>query len=284
MSGSAVINIINLPDVHNVTGGGSFCRGGAGVDIALDGSQSGYYYELFDGTVSQGLLYGTGGPLDFGLQTATGNYTVIGNNQITTCLNNMFGSATVAYDSIPKPVVVLSAFPGNGIGVWHVDSIMVNVSNTGDFATYQWYVNGNIIPGATNASFTNHVFYNRDSIACIVTSHTTCGTNTTRQSIVLTLNVEGVSSLSSAQGELSIVPNPNKGIFTLKGHSGQVADGRGSIQIVDVLGRVVFNKETTVVGGNIEDRIDPDKKLSSGIYVLSFQLGTQIVIQRFVVE
>jgi uncharacterized protein YjdB len=284
MLGSATVHIVNLPDVHNVTGGGSFCRGGAGVTIGLDGSQSGYYYELFDGTVSQGLLYGTGGVLDFGLQTAVGNYTIIGNNQITTCMNNMFGSATIAYDSVPHPNVTINAYPGNGIGVWHVDSIRVFVTSGDPTTTYQWYINGNLIPGATNASFTNHEFFNRDSVACIVTAHTPCGNGTTRKSMIISLDVEGINTIGTAAGDIKLIPNPNKGAFILKGNTGSVSDEHLSIEIVDMLGRVVYNSEITSRNGNINEHIEMNNKLANGMYILNMRSADRSSMFHFVVE
>ena len=166
MLGSAAVHIVNLPNVHNVTGGGIYCPGGTGLHVGLDGSDPGFTYQLFDGPYSAGsILYGTGAPLDFGVMTASGTYTIVGNNVITTCLNNMFGGATIAFDSILTPHVMLRAFPGTGVGVWHIDSIRADVSSAGTNPTYQWSINGNDITGATNASFTNHEFFNNDLVA-----------------------------------------------------------------------------------------------------------------------
>lgn len=56
------------PDEFNLEGGGSYCLGGDGVEITLDGSQSGIDYELFlDGESTGIIVAGTGSEITFGL-------------------------------------------------------------------------------------------------------------------------------------------------------------------------------------------------------------------------
>ncbi|MCD4679567.1 MAG: PKD domain-containing protein, partial [Bacteroidales bacterium] len=82
------------PFPYNVTGGGSYCFAGTGLDIGLDGSQTDATYELFlDGISTAITIPGTGNPLSFGLQIAVGTYTVVGTNPIGS--NNMNGNAVI---------------------------------------------------------------------------------------------------------------------------------------------------------------------------------------------
>jgi hypothetical protein len=60
------------PIAYNVTGGGSYCEGGSGVPVGLDGSQLGVNYAIVPGTL---VVAGTGNPITFGDQLA-GSYTV----------------------------------------------------------------------------------------------------------------------------------------------------------------------------------------------------------------
>ena len=50
MVGAVTISINALPPTHTITGGGSYCAGGAGVTIGLNGSETGIQYQLFNGT------------------------------------------------------------------------------------------------------------------------------------------------------------------------------------------------------------------------------------------
>ena len=150
MPGSVTVNIVPLPTIHNVTGGGGFCAGGSGVPVGLDGSEIGFTYQLKKNGTSLGtstLVYGTGSPLNYGLMTALGSYTIEATNMIVTtpaCQNNMYGAADVHYDTILTPSLSIQAFPSNGLGVWQVDSVKVYVTNGGSNPTFQWYVNCSI--------------------------------------------------------------------------------------------------------------------------------------------
>jgi hypothetical protein len=69
------------PLQFDVTGGGSYCEGGAGVPVGLSGSESGVTYTLIrDGSDLIPTVAGTGAAISFGNQTVAGTYTVRGSN------------------------------------------------------------------------------------------------------------------------------------------------------------------------------------------------------------
>ncbi len=285
MLGSVTVNIIPLPDVHNVTGGGTFCPGAPGVVVGLDGSEPGIRYYLRNGSSTVGTLDATGAPLDFGLQNMTGTYTIEATSQITYCPNTMLGNAVVAHESILTPSVVLRAYPGTGIDVWQVDSMHAFVTNGGSNPTYQWYVNGHEISGATNATFVRYEFFNRDSVAVIVTASGPCGGNSIKKSLTLTLRASGVGvDQVNANNTVVLVPNPNKGTFTIKGAFGNVADEELSVEITNMIGQVIYNNKIMSRNGNIEEQIQLSNNLANGMYLLNLRSGTQKAVFHFVVE
>lgn len=152
MTGSAVVVMNPLPVAQTVTGGGSFCAGGAGVAVGLAGSQTNVTYQLYNGpsTISTPIV-GTGSAVSFGSQAAAGTYTVVGTNTVTGCVNNMSGSATVVVNPLPAQYVVSGGgnYCAGGSGV----EIALNGSNTG--MSYQLYngasVSGSPVAG-TNAA------------------------------------------------------------------------------------------------------------------------------------
>jgi len=100
---SAMIRVLvnPSPSAYSVTGGGSYCAGGAGVDLGLTGSDPGVRYQLYyDASVTGSLISGTGFGLDFGLQTLAGVYTVIASDAATGCTENMPDSAVITINSI----------------------------------------------------------------------------------------------------------------------------------------------------------------------------------------
>jgi len=289
MLGSAAVNIIPLPVVHNVTGGGGFCPGSAGVPVGLDGSDVGIYYQLYKNTDSLvNTIYGTGAALDYGLQPDPGIYTIVGNNNVPgglPCQNNMLGDANAFNDTVLTPGVTIRAFPGTGVGVWHIDSMKAYVTNGGSNPTYQWYINGHAIAGATGATFTNYQFFNNDIVACEVTASGPCGGNTTTSSsLTITLSDVGVSQVSAAGGNISLVPNPNKGIFTVKGSMGITTDEEVTMEVTNMLGQVIYTHKVNTVNGSIDEVIDLGNTLANGMYIMSLGSGTQRNVFHFVIE
>ena len=69
------VAVTNPPAPYSISGGGSYCSGGTGVDIFQPGSDPGIVYQLFNGTTPVGSpIAGAGGAVDFGLQTSAGTY------------------------------------------------------------------------------------------------------------------------------------------------------------------------------------------------------------------
>ena len=143
MTGSETISISPLPTAFTVTGGGSYCAGGTGVDVSLTASSSGINYQLYRGSTPVGTaVIGTASAIDFGMETAAGTYTVIATNPSTGCTALMSGSAVVAVN--PLPVV----YAVTGTGTYCSGSAGLPISLDGSDAgiDYQTYY-GSVVVG-----------------------------------------------------------------------------------------------------------------------------------------
>ena len=132
------------PPLHNVTGGGTYCPGGTGVAIGLNGSDFGITYQLYNGTSMSGTpLAGTGSALNFGLLAPVGTYTVLATNTGSGCTRAMTGSAPVAM------YAPLSVYTVTGGGTYCAGGtgVAVNLSNSTPGISYQLY-NGVATAGA----------------------------------------------------------------------------------------------------------------------------------------
>lgn len=90
-----------LPTIFDVTGGGSYCEGDAGLPVGLSGSETGVTYTLYRDLAEVATLAGTGSALSFGDQTE-GTYTVTGTNAAGSV--SMNGQAVVvAYTNTVTP-------------------------------------------------------------------------------------------------------------------------------------------------------------------------------------
>jgi hypothetical protein len=133
---AATITVNSLPVTRNVTGGGSYCAGGTGVHIGLNGSSSGISYQLFNGVAASGsAVAGSGAPVDFGSQTAAGTYTVVATNTITGCSSSMAGSAAVAINPLP----VVFTMTGGGSYCSGLTGADVSLSGTAAGISYQLF-------------------------------------------------------------------------------------------------------------------------------------------------
>jgi uncharacterized protein YjdB len=455
------INVVPLPSVFTVTesGTGHYCSGGTGVDIGLNGSAVGANYFLYvGGVVATGPLAGTGLPLDFGMQTVGGIYSVIAVNAGTGCsvkmsgtpaivvdptvtpsisistglgdtvcsgtlvmftatgtntgtlpvwkwnVNGVYVSLTSTYSYVPAngdivtvtltsnalcatpvtvsksekmtvatpqmPSVKITADPGdticqgktvtitaapayggtaptyawirntslagtgpvftylakNGdvvycnmtsnfpcvvtktvasnsivmvvdapliphvtiaghanIGIGWTDTLTAVVSNGGVSPTYQWVKNGIPVVGQTTARFISNKFQTGDSVACEVTSSGLCEM-TTHAWIYLNVSAEGVTPLPQGAGELSVLPNPNKGAFTIKGSLGTTNDEEVSLEITNLLGQVVYKNKVLAKNGVVNQDITLSKQLANGMYMLSVHSDEVNKVFHVVVE
>lgn len=78
VDGNPLLNS-TFPALFNVTGTGTYCQGGAGLPVGLDGSEADATYTLYRDGLEIATFPGTGSALSFGIRTA-GTYTVTGTN------------------------------------------------------------------------------------------------------------------------------------------------------------------------------------------------------------
>ena len=145
-------------------------------------------------------------------------------------------------------------------------------------------INGNVIAGATTSSFTNHEFFNNDSVACMVTASGPCGGLTTTKYVIIKLLAVGVTQVSSATSDVKLVPNPNKGTFSVKGNLGTTIDQEVSLEVTNMLGQVVYSSKTMTQNGNIDEHIQLGNNLPNGMYILDLRSGTEKTVFHFVIE
>lgn len=140
---TATVTVNSLPIIYNVTGGGGYCGGGAGVHIGLSGSEPGINYQLYNAaTAVLSPVVGGGSSIDFGALTAAGVYTVQAVNVTTSCAQSMSGSAAITLDPFMVPSVsIVPSYSVSACAGATVTYIAVPV-NGGALPTYQWYVNG----------------------------------------------------------------------------------------------------------------------------------------------
>ncbi len=189
-----------LPLIFTVTGGGNHCAGDAGVHVYLSGSTVGVNYFLYLGGAAVGSFIGTGSPLDFGLHTVGGTYTVKAVSSSTACQVNMAGSAAIGVIPTVTPVVNLNVTPNDTVCSGSVASFTPVASFGGTAPVYSWKVNGLLVAVANSYSF---IPADGDVVEVSMTSNAVCPSPAT---VTRTVTME-VEAFGPPTAVLALTPN-----------------------------------------------------------------------------
>jgi uncharacterized protein YjdB len=287
MTGSRMVVINPLPPVHLLTSSSTitYCSGDTGIHIGVSASEVGIAYTLYNSGSSAGdTVFGTGRPVKFGLLTVGGTYTVIAVDTATGCQSTMSGSSVITVKPQVIPVVNILKASLQHLDVGSLDTLVAVITNAGINPTFQWYINTNPVSGATNDTFSYIIYYDNDSISCSVTSGGECGGHTTSKAIFIRLHDVGVNIASGNKGNIVLVPNPNKGTFTVKGSMGTNLDEEVTLEITNLLGQVMYTSSVMTQNGTINERIQLGNNPANGMYMLTIRSATQKDVFRFVID
>lgn len=159
------------------------------------------------------------------------------------------------------------------------------ITSGGPGVTYQWYVDGDPVPGATNNTFVRDV-YDDDLVWCKVVGNPDCPTGTTATSSSIQIYADYLST-SNVDGEairFSLFPNPNDGNFRLTGKLAVSSSDDVKYEVVNVLGQVVAKGGAKAVNGNVDTKVDLGKNVAAGTYMLRVVSSEGEKIFHFVVN
>ena len=215
-----------------------------------------------------------------------------------TCImttHNICASPSVIQDSVVMnvypnvaPSVAISTLATNDTSSYLGDvfTFVTSVTNGGIDPAYQWYINSTPVTGATNSTFTTNVYNDNDTVYCMVTVTTPCNTSNTGVSpsyIIYGLGFLSVNPLSTGNTDLTLYPNPNSGSFTLNGKLSTTSGKDVSLEIADMLGRIIYTGHTTPQRGEIREEIKLDNDVAAGTYLLRVNTETGVETFHFVI-
>jgi hypothetical protein len=191
MVGTVTVGTVNPAPAQSVTGGGSFCSGGAGVAVGLGSSTSGVSYQLYNGGSAVGsALTGTGSSLAFGNQTANGVYTVlatvIGGSPSVSCTAAMTGSATV----IQNPTPTVFTVSGGGAYCAGTAGSSIGLNGTQAGVNYTLYNGGTSVTtvAGTGSTISFGTFTATGTYTVLATNASTACTAPMSGSAVISIN------------------------------------------------------------------------------------------------
>lgn len=146
-------------------------------------------------------------------------------------------------------------------------NVLTSSSSTGN----QWYLNGNLIAGATQQNYTAQ---QNGNYHVVVTNANNC----TAQSNTLAFTTVGITDLERV-GVTSVYPNPTNGLLNI-----QFSDNQQDVQleIYDVSGRVHIQKRVMTISQNSVETLNLDN-LTTGVYTLRILTNENQATFRIVV-
>jgi PKD repeat protein len=215
----------------------------AGTSVTLLASGANSY------TWSNGL--GSGSTKTVSPATTT-TYTVTGSNGIA-----CEAQQTVTVTVNPSPNVPNIVQNGNEL----------SAQVAGSF-TYQWYLNGNALPGETNSTIQINT---SGTYSVMITDNNGCSSNSSN------FNAQLGSVLENTDQQINIYPNPNSGSFHIDLPEGvELSD----LMVTDAYGKLV-NTEYSTSGTGIFVNLS---SIARGVYFLNYQINDRWFTNRFVVQ
>ena len=193
---------------------------------------------------------------------------------------------TMTVDSIYIPAVSIIATPGTEIYHNTTVTFTTTVTKAGSNPTYQWLKNGQAIGGATAPTYVGSNFSDGDSVTCEVTGTGACGYKTINsvELHVLPGNATGIVPATTANSNITLMPNPNNGGFMIRGALASADDQEVSLEVTDVLGQVVYTARTMAQNGNINEKIQLGSNVANGMYILNIRTAGEHATFHFVVK
>jgi hypothetical protein len=183
---------------------------------------------------------------------------------------------------VPTPVVTITASPVV-VGLGLNDTLTASVVNGGTTPSFQWVVNGSMIPSATSNRYISNHFNNRDSVACMVMSSHVCGGVSGSGSIIVRVRNVGVDNVTK-NNDVVVMPNPSNGSFVVKGNFGTISSQDVTLEVTNMLGQVVYSTKVNVQNGAINEKVQLNGNVAAGMYMLNLRSETEQAVFHIMVQ
>jgi len=187
-------------------------------------------------------------------------------------------------DPLSVPSVVVYSKGGYLITIGTSDTLVALVTNGGTSPTYQWYIGTTPVPGANADTFISSTISNNDSISCLVTNSGLCAGIEAFNWVIINTGPLSVQQISTAGSDIRLMPNPNKGIFTVKGRWAIADNTDVTMEITDILGQVIYRSTGKTQQGEMNETITLGNAPANGVYLLNIQRGAENKVFHFVIE
>ncbi len=251
----------------------------------------------FTATAVNGGLTPTFTWTNFGSYIGSGNpfvYTPDNGDNITVTLTSSApcpvpptatapATSFLVYPVVTPVVTITSSVPGDVISYWgQLVTFFANATYGGTNPTFQWYLDGVLVAGATSSTFTTSV-ESPDTVYCIMTSDLECVTTNidTSNIKIITTGTLGINSLAGTIDEVNIYPNPNNGSFTISGTVSSTGNTSVEFMVTDMLGKTVFTDRADAMNGAFKHSLKLGGNIPPGNYLVRIVKDNDVRTVRF---
>ena len=252
---TAVVTVYPTPAITAILGPSTVSHGGAGVTLS-DLSGGGIWTSNNTAILTVGSTTGHVTAI-VSVGSTYINYTITNSSGCVNAVSRLIGTSSAphteggsASTSVGATINIADEATG---GEWSSgDNNIAIVDNTGT-------VTG-ITAGNVNIT---HTVINADG-----------STSVTRTDVAIT----------ALPMDATILPNPNKGTFTVKGRLADAKDEVVFIEVTSMLGQVVYSNRVATPGGIIMSQVELPREIANGMYLLKISSGTETKVLHFVIE
>ncbi len=232
-----------------------------------------------------------------GINVATGlSYTTIPTNgDIIFCAMTGAAACATATGATSAPLVMTVQSPvantvsisasSPSISAGESVTFVAVALNAGSSATYEWFIDGSPVPGATNVTYTTSDITNGQVVHCKVTSSLPCVTPRIALSPGFTMMVTtGLWEVTKNGNSFTVNPNPNSGSFSISGKLASVLQSDVHVSVINVIGQTVYDGSAIVKNGLLREQISLPPGTPTGTYLLTVTSDGEQAIFRMVVE
>ncbi|MCB0700868.1 MAG: SBBP repeat-containing protein [Chitinophagales bacterium] len=184
---------------------------------------------------------------------------------------------------IVKPEISIKVSPDSVVNDGDMVTFTATTLYGGKNPQYQWKRNGSPIQGATGNVWGTQQLTDGDVISVDLVSNDPCTQPKDATSNSINMKVLlSVGDINELRG-VHLFPNPNNGLFTLKGDIGSSANEL-KVDIINAVGQLVYSQELDVHNGQVNKTIDLNSNLASGVYMLRINSPTANKIIQFTIQ